>query len=106
MARFPKSEPEVAALAMLVSEGLAQAQEDSPMPPVPPDELRSKLGGPRKRIGFGFDSRRAVYGDSANTRGGALGFGVEPAKCALSAVGVGVGVAIVTYLGVRKLTSA
>ena len=43
MPRFPRSEPQIAALALVVSEGLAQAQEDFPTPPVPPDEMRGKL---------------------------------------------------------------
>ena len=43
MARFPRSEPEVAALAMLVTQGLGQASEDFPAPPVPASELQAKL---------------------------------------------------------------
>jgi hypothetical protein len=41
--RFPESEPEIAALAALLVEGLGQATEDFPAPPVAPEELRVKL---------------------------------------------------------------
>jgi hypothetical protein len=40
MSRFPRTEPEIAALALLVTEGLAQAV---PSPPVPADELQAIL---------------------------------------------------------------
>ena len=43
MARFPIAEPEIAALAALVAEGLEQAAEDFPTPPVPATELREQL---------------------------------------------------------------
>jgi len=43
MPRFPQAEPEIAALAALVAEGLEQAAEDFPTPPVPATELRAKL---------------------------------------------------------------
>lgn len=43
MARFPQTEPEIAALALLMVQGLSEAAEDFPQPPVPPDELQSKL---------------------------------------------------------------
>ncbi len=43
MPRFPETEPEIAALAALVVEGLEQAAEDFPTPPVPATELRAKL---------------------------------------------------------------
>ncbi len=43
MARFPDTEPEIAALAALVVEGLEQAVEDFPTPPVPATELRAQL---------------------------------------------------------------
>ncbi len=43
MARFPNSEPEIAALALLVVQGLGQATEDFPAPPVPPNELQARL---------------------------------------------------------------
>ena len=43
MARFPQSEPEIAALAMLVTHGLGQASEDFPTPPVPADEMQARL---------------------------------------------------------------
>jgi len=41
--RFPRSEPDIATLAARVVEGLTQAAEDFPAPPVPADELRGKL---------------------------------------------------------------
>jgi hypothetical protein len=41
--RFPEAEPEIAALAQLLVQGLGQATEDFPAPPVPPEELRAKL---------------------------------------------------------------
>ncbi len=43
MARFPRSEPEIAALAMRVVQGLRQATEAFPAPPVAPDELEARL---------------------------------------------------------------
>jgi len=43
MPRFPKAEPDVAALAALVADGLDQAADDFPNPPVPATELRAKL---------------------------------------------------------------
>lgn len=43
MSRFPRTEPEIAALALLVTEGLGQAAEDFPAPPVPPSELQARL---------------------------------------------------------------
>jgi hypothetical protein len=43
MARFPQTEPEIAALALLVTQGLSQASEDFPTPPVPTEELQTKL---------------------------------------------------------------
>ena len=42
--RFPQTEPEIAALALRVVQGLRQATEDFPAPPVPPDELEARLG--------------------------------------------------------------
>lgn len=41
--RFPDAEPEIAALAQLLVQGLAQATEDFPAPPVPVEELRARL---------------------------------------------------------------
>jgi len=43
MSRFPIAEAEIAALAALVAEGLEQAAEDFPTPPVPATDLREKL---------------------------------------------------------------
>ena len=43
MPRFPETEPEIAALAALAVEGLEQAVEDFPNPPVPTTELRAKM---------------------------------------------------------------
>jgi hypothetical protein len=43
MASFPRSEPEIAALALLVTQGLSQASEDFPTPPIPGEELQAKL---------------------------------------------------------------
>jgi hypothetical protein len=43
MARFPKGESDVAALARRVISGLGTATEDFPNPPVPPDELQVAL---------------------------------------------------------------
>ena len=43
MPRFPRSEPDIAALALVVTQGLAQAPEDFPAPPVPADELQGRL---------------------------------------------------------------
>jgi len=41
--RFPESESEIAALALLLVQGLGQATEDFAAPPVPPEELQAKL---------------------------------------------------------------
>ena len=41
MSRFPRTEPEIAALALLVTPGLGQAADDFPAPPVPPSELQA-----------------------------------------------------------------
>jgi hypothetical protein len=41
--QFPRTEAEVAKLAELVVQGLEQATEDFPAPPVPPADLRVKL---------------------------------------------------------------
>ncbi len=43
MPRFPRSEPEIAALAHVVTQGIALAPEDFPTPPVPQDELQTQL---------------------------------------------------------------
>ncbi len=43
MPRFPQAEAEISALAALVADGLEQATDDFPNPPVPATELRSKL---------------------------------------------------------------
>jgi hypothetical protein len=43
MARFPKSEPEIAALAHVVVQGLREAAEDFPAPPVSADDLQTRL---------------------------------------------------------------
>ena len=43
--RFPRTESEIAALALRVVEGLVNAVEDFPNPPVPPAELKAKLDG-------------------------------------------------------------
>jgi hypothetical protein len=43
VSQFPRTEAEIAALARLVIEGLEQAADDFPNPPVSPAELRAKL---------------------------------------------------------------
>lgn len=43
MPRFPRTEADIAALAMLVADGLEQAAEDFPSPPVPAQDLKAKL---------------------------------------------------------------
>jgi hypothetical protein len=43
MARFPKKEAEIAALARRIISGLGTAAEDFPNPPVPPEELQLAL---------------------------------------------------------------
>lgn len=45
MSRFPKAEPDIAALALLVVEGFANAPEYFPNPPVPTADLKIKLEG-------------------------------------------------------------
>jgi hypothetical protein len=42
--RFPRTEADIAALAVLVTDGLEQAAQDFPAPPVPAEELKAKLG--------------------------------------------------------------
>ncbi len=41
--QFPRSEAEIAKLAVAVAQGLEDAAQDFPAPPVPPAELRAKL---------------------------------------------------------------
>ncbi len=41
--QFPRSEAEIAKLAVAVAQGLEDAAQDFPAPPVPPSELRAKL---------------------------------------------------------------
>jgi hypothetical protein len=41
--RFPDAEPEIAALAMVLIQGLRNSPEDFPAPPVPPDPLQQSL---------------------------------------------------------------
>lgn len=48
MARFPQTEPEVAALALLITEGLATASDDFPAPPFPASELQAMLDAYRQ----------------------------------------------------------
>jgi len=43
MARFPQTEPEIAALALVAVQGLRQAADDFPAPPVSADELQTRL---------------------------------------------------------------
>jgi hypothetical protein len=43
MPRFPRTEPEIAALAHVMAQGLGQASEDFPTPPVAADELQAQL---------------------------------------------------------------
>jgi hypothetical protein len=43
MARFPRTEPAIAALAIVVRDGLMREAEDFPTPPVPPEELQTRL---------------------------------------------------------------
>jgi len=42
--KFPEAEPEIAALALLVIEGLKQLEAELPHPPVSADELQDRLG--------------------------------------------------------------
>jgi len=70
MSRFPRSEPDIAALALVVTQGLGQASDDFPTPPVAVDEMQGRLDaynaarsaaiGAELASGPGFDSRRAV----------------------------------------------
>jgi hypothetical protein len=43
MPRFPRTEAEVAALAVVVTQGLREGADDFPAPPVPADELQARL---------------------------------------------------------------
>ena len=43
MSRFPRSEPDIAALALVVTQGLGQASDDFPTPPVAVDEMQGRL---------------------------------------------------------------
>jgi len=49
MPRFPRSEPEIAALALVVTQGLTQASDDFPTPPVAVDELQVR----QRQLGAG-----------------------------------------------------
>lgn len=49
--RFPRTEPDIAALAARVIDGLTSAAEDFPTPPVPTEELRGKLEAVAKPTG-------------------------------------------------------
>jgi hypothetical protein len=40
--QFPRTEADIAALAVPVAQGLTQASEDFPTPPVAPDQLQAK----------------------------------------------------------------
>ena len=41
--QFPRTEAEIVALAVVVAQGLEQAAEDFPAPPVPAADFRAKL---------------------------------------------------------------
>jgi hypothetical protein len=43
MARFPVTEPDIAALAVVMIQGLRDTPEQFPAPPVPPDVLQARL---------------------------------------------------------------
>ncbi len=43
MSRFPRTEAEITALALLVVDGLTQAPDDFPAPPVPGADLQAQL---------------------------------------------------------------
>ena len=43
MARFHQGEPQIAALTLLILDGLTTATEDFPTPPITPDELQAAL---------------------------------------------------------------
>lgn len=43
MATFPNTEPDIAALAMVMIDGLTKASAEFPAPPVPPDALQASL---------------------------------------------------------------
>lgn len=45
MTQFPRAEPDVAALALALTQGLIESAADFPAPPVPPSELEAMLGG-------------------------------------------------------------
>jgi hypothetical protein len=50
MARFPSTEPEIAALALVLADGLAAAPEDFPTPPVPAADLQGMLDAYRTAL--------------------------------------------------------
>jgi hypothetical protein len=43
MARFPQAESQIAALALMIMDGLTNAAEDFPTPPVSGEELQARL---------------------------------------------------------------
>jgi hypothetical protein len=43
MASFPRTDPEIAALALTLLQGLEQAPDEFPNPPVAPSELQAVL---------------------------------------------------------------
>jgi len=59
MSQFPKTEAEIAALALVVIEGLDKGGEDFPNPPVPAADLRIKLDA------FNAGNNGAIAADSA-----------------------------------------
>jgi hypothetical protein len=58
--RFPQTEPEIAALALKVIQGLMQAADDFPSPPVSATELQGRLDRYNAALGA------AVAGDNAS----------------------------------------
>jgi len=73
MGVFPRTEPEVAELALILTEGLAAGTDDFPAPPVPAEELRARLDRFRSALTATVQTERlfreqhalkdAAYGD-------------------------------------------
>ena len=79
--RFPQTEPEIAALALVMVQGLAQAGDEFPVPPVAVTELQARLAAetanPASNAG---DSTRLRVSPSALLIGGAVSCIVRPSS--------------------------
>jgi hypothetical protein len=73
MSRFPRTEAEITALALLMVDGLTQAPDDFPAPPVQPSELQAKLDA--YNAAYTIQRRRQSVPVRAPLDGPTLGYG-------------------------------